>query len=141
MKFSRLIESALNEESEECSAKELVHQKYDELKQIIHRFGYERATQIFEESGLSISKGTLQNYMSVESESRKSKQKSKQKGRALKLVNKAEKEELNHEEKLNAKTTIVHPVVAISTEQSTSRLSGSRLPSESEISDEFNLDI
>ena len=141
IKFSKLIESALNEESEGYSAKELVHQMYDDLKQIIHLFGYERATQIFEEVGLSISKGTLQNYMSAESESRKSKQKSKQKGRRLKLVSTPEKEEVNNEEKLKGKTIAVNPVMAIKLEQASSRLSGSRLPSESEISDEFNLDI
>lgn len=87
-RFLELVDEALNEEDDIYTAKDMVHKSFDALQQIIKSKGYDRAIQVFAESDIKISPGTLRNYMSLEADRRKSEAASKSKKKKTKVAKK-----------------------------------------------------
>lgn len=87
-RFLELVDETLNEENEIYTAKDIVHECFDELQQIIKTKGYDRAIKLFADSEIQISRGTLRNYMSLEADRRKNEVASKSRKKKSKVQKK-----------------------------------------------------
>ena len=101
-RFLELVDEALNEEDEIYTAKDMVHDCFDALQQIIKSKGYDRAIKLFADSNIQISPGTLRNYMSTESDRRKNEATSKSKKKKTKVAKKVSvSSEINEQSLIN----------------------------------------